>query len=54
MLVLWRAQGAGFAEVYAEHTVVSAFTLEERRIRSSEYARDQGVGVRAIHGQQTG
>ncbi len=54
LLGLARAHGAGFAEVYAEHAMVSAFTLEERRIRSSEYSRGQGVGVRAIHGQQTG
>ena len=49
-----RAQGADFAEVYAERSVVAAFTLEEGRIRSSEYSRGQGLGVRAIHGEQTG
>jgi TldD protein len=54
LLELARAQGAGFAEIYAERSVVSAFSLEERRIRSSEYSRGQGVGVRAIHGAQTG
>jgi TldD protein len=54
LLELARAQGADFAEVYAERAVVSAFTLEERRIRSSEYSRGQGVGVRAIRGEQTG
>jgi len=54
LLTLARAQGADFAEVYAEHSVVSAFVLEERRIRSSEYSRGQGVGVRAIRGAQTG
>ena len=54
LLELGRAQGAEFAEVYAERAVVSTFTLEERRIRSSEYSRGQGVGVRAIQGEQTG
>ena len=54
LLELARAQGADLAEVYAERAVISAFTLEERRIRSSEYACGQGVGVRAIHGAQTG
>jgi TldD protein len=54
LLELARAQGADLAEVYAERAVVSAFTLEERRIRSSEYSCGQGVGVRAIHGEQTG
>jgi TldD protein len=54
LLELARAQGADLAEIYAERSVVSAFTLEERRIRSSEYSCGQGVGVRAIHGAQTG
>jgi TldD protein len=54
LLALARASGAEFAEVYAEHAVASAFALEERRIRSSEYSLIQGVGVRAIHGEQTG
>jgi len=54
LLTLARAQGAEFAEVYAEHAVVTAFSLEERRIRSSQYSLIQGVGVRAIRGGQTG
>jgi TldD protein len=54
LLGIARARGAEFAELYAEHSVVSAFGLEERRIRSSEYSRSQGVGIRAIRGAQTG
>jgi TldD protein len=54
LLALARAQGAEFSEIYAEHSIVSAFTLEEGRIRSSEYSRGRGLGVRAIRGEQTG
>jgi len=54
LLALARGQGAEFAEVYAEHAVVTAFSLEERRVRSSQYSLIQGVGVRAIRGEQTG
>jgi TldD protein len=54
LLALARAQGAEFAELYAEHGVVTAFTLEERRVRSAQHSVSQGVGVRAIRGEQTG
>src|SRR2546425_789632 len=54
LLVSALAHGAEFAEVYGEYTVLSAFTLEERRIRSSLYSVLQGVGIRAIRGEQTG
>jgi TldD protein len=54
LLGLARARGADFADLYAEHAVVTAFTLEEGRIRSAEYSRIQGVGVRALHHEQTG
>ncbi len=54
LLALSRAQGAEFGEIYAERAVVTAFSLEEKRIRSSQYSLLQGVGVRAIRGEQTG
>jgi TldD protein len=54
LLAIARGQGAEFAEVYAERAVLSAFSLEEQRIRTSEYALGQGVGVRALSGAQTG
>jgi len=54
LLTLARAHGADFAEVYAERFVLSAFGLEEGRVRTSEYERGQGVGVRALCGAQTG
>ena len=43
LLAIARAQGAEFAEVYAERAVLSAFSLEEGRIRTSEY----GAAARA-------
>jgi TldD protein len=54
LLSLGLAGGAEFAEVYGEHTVRSGFTLEEDRVRTSEYAVLEGVGVRAVRGDQTG
>lgn len=54
LLHLARAQGAEFAEVYGEYTTHTAFQLEENRLRTSSYQVSQGVGVRAIVGEQTG
>ena len=54
LLAIARGQGAEFAEVYAERAVLSAFSLEEQRVRTSEYGLGQGVGVRALIGAQTG
>ena len=54
LLALARARGAEFAEIFAEHSVVTSFTLEESRIRSSQHSVGQGVGVRAIRREETG
>ncbi|MBI5711717.1 MAG: TldD/PmbA family protein [Candidatus Eisenbacteria bacterium] len=54
LLALARARGAEFAEVFGEHTVHTAFSLEEGRLKTSQYSVTQGVGVRAIRGEQTG
>ena len=54
LLALARAHGAEFADLYAESTVHTAFALEENRLRTSSYSVQQGVGVRAIRGAQTG
>uniref|UniRef100_A0A832I6H4 TldD/PmbA family protein n=1 Tax=Eiseniibacteriota bacterium TaxID=2212470 RepID=A0A832I6H4_UNCEI len=54
LLALARAQGADFAEVYGEHTVTTAFSFEENRLKTSQYAVAQGVGVRAVARDQTG
>ena len=54
LLALARAGGAEFADVYAEHAVVTGFSLDERRVKAASYTVLQGVGVRAIRGEQTG
>jgi TldD protein len=54
LLSLGRDKGADFVEAYGEYTVQSSFTLEENRLRTSEYRVLQGVGVRAVRGEQTG
>jgi TldD protein len=54
LLDLALAGGAEFAEVYGERAVVTGFALEENRLRSSQLRVEQGVGVRAIRGAQTG
>ena len=54
LLDLALAGGAEFAEVYGERAVVTGFTLEENRLRASQLRVEQGVGVRAIRGAQTG
>ena len=54
LLAIARGAGAEFAEVYAERSVHSAFGLDDNRLRHAQYAVHQGVGVRAIAGEQTG
>jgi TldD protein len=54
LLTLARGHGAGFADLFAEHTVNTAFSLEENRLKSSQLSIHMGVGVRAVHGAQTG
>ena len=54
LLALTRSRGAEFAEIYAEYTVQTAFSLEEERMKSTSHSVLQGVGVRAIRGEQTG
>jgi TldD protein len=54
LLAIARSAGAEFADVYAEHAVASSFSLDESRLKSSGHSVLQGVGVRAIRGEQTG
>src|SRR5215831_8929094 len=54
LLALARSGGATFADLYAEHAVVTGFSLDERRVKTASYTVLQGVGVRAIRGDQTG
>jgi TldD protein len=48
------SRGADFAEVYAERTERTGVSLEEERVRSSQFGVDQGVGIRAISGAKVG
>jgi TldD protein len=54
LLRLARAGGATFAEVYGEHAVATGLSLDETRLKSASHSVLQGVGVRAIRGEQTG
>ena len=54
LLAIARSHGAEFADVYGEHAVLTSFSLEERRLKQGTYSVLQGVGVRAIKGDQTG
>jgi TldD protein len=48
------SRGGEFAEVYGEYTVSTSFTVDERLLKTAQYGILQGVGVRVIHGDQTG
>jgi TldD protein len=54
LLTLARAQGATFADLYAEHAIVTGISIDERRLKTASYSVLQGVGIRAIHGEQPG
>jgi len=54
LLQLARAGGATFAEVYGEHSIATGLSLDETRLKAASHSVLQGVGVRAIRGEQTG
>jgi TldD protein len=54
LLALARSGGAEFADLYAEHAVLTGFSLDEERLKTASYSVLQGVGVRAVRGEQTG
>lgn len=54
LLAIARSSGAVFADVYAEHTVLRGFSFDEGRLKTGSYSVLNGVGVRAIVGEQTG
>jgi hypothetical protein len=54
LLTIARSGGAEFAEAYGEYTVQTSFLLDEERLKTSEYRVLQGVGIRAVRGEQTG
>lgn len=43
-----------YADVFVEHTVREAITLEEGIVKKASRAIEQGVGVRALAGEKTG
>ena len=48
------SKGADFAEVYAEHTVVTSLVFDEGRMRSGNASETAGVGIRVVKGAQVG
>src|ERR1051325_5982629 len=48
LLGLARASGATFSDLFAEHAIVTSFSLDEDRLKSAAYAVLQGVGVRSL------
>ncbi|TAG49943.1 MAG: metalloprotease TldD [Betaproteobacteria bacterium] len=46
-------RGVEFADVYFEHNTSESWSLEEGIVKSGSFSIDQGVGVRAITGEQT-
>ncbi len=54
LLEIARGSGAEFADVYVEHAILTAFSFDEGRVKTASYSVLNGVGVRAIHGDQTG
>lgn len=54
LLALARASGAEFADVYVEHAILAGFSFDEGRVKTASYSVLNGIGVRAIAGDQTG
>jgi TldD protein len=54
LLEIARSAGAEFAEVYGESTLNTGFSFEERRLKTSSLSATQGLGIRAVVGEQTG
>jgi TldD protein len=47
-------RGAGFAELYAQHSVTDSIGFEDGQVNRASTGVDLGVGVRALFGDQTG
>jgi TldD protein len=54
LITLARSAGADFADVYAEHGVLTGFAFDEGRVKTASYSVLEGIGVRAVFGDQTG
>ena len=48
-----RSRGVEFADLYFEHQKSESWSLEEGIVKSGSFSIDQGVGVRAVNGEQT-
>lgn len=48
------ARRLDYADLYFQSSVHESWVLEDRIIKEGSYHIDQGVGVRAIHGEKTG
>lgn len=48
------SRGASFAEMYYEYSVTNSLVFNERKVKSINQGIVEGVGVRVIHGEQTG
>lgn len=47
-------RGADFADLFAEDSVSTALTLQDRKIRDIQYSVVRGVGIRVISGKMVG
>lgn len=54
LLAIARSGGAEFADVFAEHTVLTGLSFDEGRVKTASYSVLGGIGVRAVIGEQTG
>lgn len=52
-LQLMRKSGVEDADLYFQYTRSQGWSLEEGIVKSGSFSIDQGVGVRAIHGEKT-
>jgi TldD protein len=48
-----RAAGVDDADLYFQYTRSQGWSLEEGLVKSGSFSIDQGVGVRAVHGEKT-
>ncbi|MBC7909412.1 MAG: hypothetical protein H7Y30_02865, partial [Pyrinomonadaceae bacterium] len=54
LLAVCLSKGADFADLFFEHTVTSILSFEEDMVKSARRGIVQGVGIRAIKGDQVG
>ncbi|MFZ1743305.1 MAG: metalloprotease TldD [Pontixanthobacter sp.] len=41
-------------ELYLQHSVTEAFTFDDGRLKTADYSRDSGFGLRGVSGEMTG